>query len=92
MPGTKLYVQSCLPVNISFGRYKKMADKEQVIRDVNALVAAQAEKEGFTWIDLYSRFADSDGHMHRHLTNDGLHLLGPGYLLWRDTIRPYVIE
>ncbi|MCM1317593.1 MAG: GDSL-type esterase/lipase family protein [Bacteroides sp.] len=92
MPGTKLYVQSCLPVNISFGRYKKMADKEQVIRNVNALVAAQAEKEGFTWIDLYSRFADSDGHMHRHLTNDGLHLLGPGYLLWRDTIRPYVVE
>ena len=23
-------------------------------------------------------------------TNDGLHLLGKGYLLWRDIVKPYV--
>jgi len=92
MPDTRLYVQSCLPVNISFGRYKKMADKEQTIRDVNAIVSAAANAEGFTWIDLYSRFVDADGHMRRELTNDGLHLLGEGYLVWRDTIMPYVKE
>lgn len=92
MPDTRLYVQSCLPVNISFGRYKKMADKEQTIRDVNALVADAAPTEGFTYIDLYSRFVDADGHMRRELTNDGLHLLGEGYLVWRDAIMPYVTE
>lgn len=90
MPDTKLYVQSCLPVNISFGMYKGMADKEEDIRQVNALVEAMAAEKGFTWIDLYSRFADSEGHMKRELTNDGLHLLGKGYLLWRECIMPYI--
>lgn len=90
MPDTKLYVQSCLPVNISFGMYKGMADKEDDIRQLNSLVEAMAADKGFTWIDLYSRFVDADGHMKRDLTNDGLHLLGKGYLLWRDCIMPYI--
>lgn len=92
MPDTKLYVQSCLPVNISFGMYKGMADKEDVIRELNAKVEAMAAEKGFTWIDLYSNFVDADGHMNRSLTNDGLHLLGAGYLLWRQCIMPYINE
>lgn len=92
MPNTKLYVQSCLPVNISFGKYLGMADKEDEIVDLNAAIKAMAADKGFTYIDLWSAFADADGHMRRELTNDGLHLLGPGYLLWRDCILPYVNE
>lgn len=90
LPETELYVQSCLPINISYNQFLRMADKEQVIRDVNRQVSAMAEPLGFTWIDLYSRFVDADGHMKREYTNDGLHLLGEGYLLWRDCIEPYI--
>lgn len=92
LPETQLYVQSCLPVNISFNQFLGMADKEQTIRDVNRLVCAKSDSLGFTWVDLYSRFVDEEGHMKSDYTNDGLHLLGDGYLLWRDCIRPYMSE
>lgn len=92
LPETELYVQSCLPINISYNQFLRMADKEQTILDVNSRVSAMSDSMGFTWIDLYSRFVDADGHMKRTLTNDGLHLLGEGYLLWRDCIMPYVMN
>lgn len=91
-PQTRLYVQSLLPINNSYGRYKGIFEKEQVIRDINALVRPQIEARGITWIDLYPHFADAEGNLRTDLTNDGLHLLGNGYLLWRDLIMPFVID
>lgn len=91
-PETKLYVESMLPINIVYGMYKKMADKEQQIRDINAQLAAMASEKGFTWIDLYPHFADEDGHLKAEYSNDGLHLLGPGYLKWKEVIMPYILE
>ena len=43
-----------------------------------------------TWINLYPLFVDAEGKLRRELTNDGLHLLGQGYIIWRDAIKPYV--
>lgn len=91
-PGTRLYVQSMLPVNNSFGRYKLMAGKEQVIRDVNAMVEPMARAKGATWINLHPAFCDTDGNLRADLTNDGLHLLAPGYEIWREQLRPYLAE
>ena len=31
-----------------------------------------------------------DGRMYPELTNDGLHLLGTGYLIWKEAIEEYV--
>lgn len=91
-PDTKIYMQSMLPINNSFGRYKNMAGKEQVIRDINARLEPMTKRQGITWINLYPHFTDSDGNLRADLTNDGLHLLGPGYLIWRDCIMPYIKE
>lgn len=92
MPNTRLYVQSILPINISYGKYLGMADKEQQIRDINARLAALADEKGYTWIDLYTVMTDADGHMRADFTNDGLHLLGPGYIAWRDALLPYILD
>ena len=89
-PQTELYVQSLLPINNSFGRYKKLDGKEQVVRDINAIVAPAVEERGATWINLYPAFADEEGNLRAELTNDGLHLLGPGYLIWREILLPYL--
>ena len=89
-PTTKLYVQSLLPFNMEFGRYKLLTNKEQVVRDINTLVRPQIEALGATWIDLYPHFADENGNLRADLTNDGLHLLGPGYLIWREQLLPYL--
>ncbi len=91
-PSTKVYVQSLLPINNSFGRYKRIFGKEQTIRDINTLLKPRVEAMGATWIDLHSHFTDADGNLRADLTNDGLHLLAPGYIIWRDILRPYLDE
>lgn len=91
-PSTRIYLQSMLPINNSFGRYKKMAGKEQVIRDINALLEPMAARKGITWVNLYPHFCDSEGNLRADFTNDGLHLLGPAYLVWREIVLPYVKE
>ncbi len=91
-PGTKIYLQSLLPINNSFGRYRRLDGKEQTIRDINALIEPMAQRHGITWVNLNPHFCDADGNLRRELTNDGLHLLAPGYLIWRDIILPYVNE
>lgn len=91
-PATKLDVQSLLPINNSFGRYKAVFGKEQTVRDVNRLLRPVVESAGATWIDIHGLFADAEGNLRADLTNDGLHLLAPGYAIWRDALRPYVEE
>ena len=91
-PGTQVYLQSLLPINNSFNRYKRLAGKEQVIRDINKLNQAMARRYGITWIDLYDSFADESGNLRSDLTNDGLHLLAPGYIIWKEILLPYIEE
>ena len=89
-PRTKIYLQSMLPINNDFGRYKRLTGKEQVVLDGNRALQEVAQRQHVTWIDLFPLFADDEGKLRRDLTNDGLHLLGNGYLIWRDAILPYV--
>lgn len=91
-PSTKVYLQSLLPINNSFGRYKRVIGKEQTIRDINARLEPMARKRGVTWIYLYPYFCDEDSNLRADITTDGLHLTAPGYEIWREHLAPYVFE
>lgn len=92
-PKTDLYLQSVLPVNDCYGMFGGHTSRWQVVKQINDLLEPLAEAEGVKYIDLYSRFVDGDtGKMNPAYSNDGLHLLGKGYLLWRDIVEPYVNE
>ncbi len=91
-PRTKLYVQSLLPINNSFNQYKKLTGKEEDIRQINVLLKPLVEEMGATWIDLYPHFADEEGNLRPEFTNDGLHLLGSGYQMWKGLLQPYLAE
>lgn len=92
-PSTRLYVQSLLPFNyVDFGRYSRLKDKEQVVRDINALLRPASEAVGAVFIDLYPSFVDDRGNLRADWTNDGLHLTGPGYVAWRSILAPYIAE
>ena len=91
-PTTRLYLQSLLPINNSFARYRLLTDKEQTIRDINTRLQKMASSKGVTWIDLYPHFADENGNLKAELTNDGLHLLAPGYMIWKEVLLPYITE
>lgn len=90
-PKTKLYIQSVLPVNDEFTRFPKVHNKTQVILDINKGLKQLAKENGYTYIDLYTHFiAPGTQSFDKKYTNDGLHLLGPGYLVWKEVLKPYV--
>lgn len=89
-PSTQLYVQSILPVNQSFNRFQGLNGREDVVRYINREYERIAGENGCTWIDLYSLLTNEQGNLDNRYTNDGLHLLGEGYLVWRDALLPYI--
>jgi hexosaminidase len=91
-PSTKLYVQSILPVNNNFKTFGGHTSKEEQIKTLNAALKLNASTNHYTYIDLYSNFLDKNGKMDIKFTNDGLHLTGDGYLLWKHIIFPYVFD
>lgn len=90
-PKTKLYLQSVLPVTDHYNMFKGHTSRWRVIPEINKGLVRLAEKEGVTYIDLYSHFVDKQtGKMNAAYTNDGLHLLGKGYLKWVEIVKPYI--
>lgn len=92
-PKTKLYLQSVLPVTDHYKMFNGHTSRWQVIGEVNQGLVRLAEQEKVTYIDLYSHFVDpATGKMNIDYTNDGLHLLGKGYLKWVKIVEPYIKE
>ena len=89
-PKTKIYIQSILPVNPDFEMFKGHM-KPDLIKEINQFYQNVAQEYKVNYIDLYSHFlADGTDKMNKKYTNDGLHLLGEGYLLWREIVKPYL--
>lgn len=77
-PDTEVYLQSVLP---------RGAGYRDEIEALNARLAEVAIEMGAAWVDLYPAFLDEGtGAIRAELSNDALHLLGPGYTLWREQI------
>lgn len=91
-PVTKIYLQSILPVNPDLNMFHGHTSRWEIIPDINKAIKNIAERENAEYIDLYSHFVNEEGKMDLKYTNDGLHLLGEGYLLWRDVVKPYINE
>jgi lysophospholipase L1-like esterase len=77
-PDTEVYLQSVLPRAPSY---------RAAVEALNARLAEVALEHGSAWIDLYPAFLDPEtGGIRAELSNDELHLLGPGYALWKEQI------
>jgi lysophospholipase L1-like esterase len=81
-PDTEVYLESVLP---------RAADYRARIEALNARLAEVAGEQGTAWVDLYPSFLDPEsGAIRPELSNDELHLLGPGYALWKEQIEGLV--
>lgn len=86
LPGTRVVVQSVLPVA---PRWRWTRNEE--VRALNRELEALARDHGYDWVDLGPLVADEQGDLAAEHTNDGIHLLGPAYLEWRDRIAPLLL-
>ncbi|QEM10619.1 family 20 glycosylhydrolase [Mucilaginibacter rubeus] len=91
-PATKVYVQSILPVNKIYNKFGTHTGKSTQINEVNQALQTAADKSHYTFINIHDAFCGVDGLLNPELTNDGLHLKGEGYLLWKHLLYPYVFD
>ena len=89
-PNTELYVQSILPFNNEVRLWKGLQGCEAVVPEANAKIKKLCQEKNIPFIDIYSLMVDEKGNLKKEYTNDGLHLMGPAYLIWRDALLPYV--
>ena len=89
-PDTKLYLQSLLPINESFGRYSRLEGRTDDVPAINKQLQALAQEKGITFIDLFPKFTEKGTNVLRaDLTHDGLHLTEEGYAIWQKALKKY---
>lgn len=91
-PLTRLYIQSIFPVNAYYHKFASHTGNMTKIRSINQALSANAAKLNYTYIDVFTELKGPDGLLDIHLTNDGLHQKGPGYMRWKHLIYPYVMD
>lgn len=91
-PESRLYIQSVMPINNDFKRYRNLTGKEKTITALNKRIESIASDNGAIFIDLTDALSDTRGKLRKGFTNDGLHLTGAGYKAWAKAIRPYIEE
>lgn len=85
-PHTQLIMQSVLPTNDEFKPFKNHYGKDDHILNVNVGLRQLCMDRGLAFVDLYPRFLDANGKLDKQYTNDGLHLNGAGYMLWKKVL------
>ena len=87
IPDTEVFVHSILPTSSKWNN----CPPEKIVR-LNQHINELANQHKFTWIDIYSLFADEDSFIKSDLTEDGLHLNQNGYQLWANTLNNFGLE
>lgn len=80
LPGTQLAVASLLPVDVRYG------ELNELIKKLNLRLAAMAEAEALSFIDLHAALADASGALPPSYSVDGLHLSEAAYRIWADRL------
>ena len=91
-PATRFYVQSVLPVNPQLKKFSGHTNKSKEVLVLNRILQNNQAKLRYSFINLYDHFVDQNGFLSTEYTNDGLHLTGNGYLLWKHLVFPYVYD
>jgi len=89
-PDTRLYLQSVLPVNPDFRVFPDHVDKSAEIKNINSVLRRMAGDYDAVFVDLYPLFIEEGEKLDPEFTNDGLHLTGAGYAVWKEAVAPFL--
>lgn len=92
-PRTTLYVQSLLPFNESYGRWRTLAGRTDDVPIINQMLRDYCDEQGITFINLFPHFTRGDSNiLMPSMTVDGLHLSKLGYKVWALQLSRYIGE
>lgn len=87
-PQTRLHLQSLLPINESFGRYRLLTGKTELVPEINARLKKLAHEQQIDFVDLFPLFTEKGTHvLRKELSTDGLHLNEKGYKIWAKELK-----
>lgn len=89
-PGTKLFIQSVLPVNPDFKLFPDHVNKSREVIEVNRGLMKICAHYELPYINVYSHLIDKEDKLSSDYTNDGLHLTGAGYIVWGNIVKKYL--
>lgn len=92
-PKTKLYVQSILPVNDIYQKHLTKTTKSDVVVEINKGLVQMCKERNLVFIDVNTSLREKGGiKLDPKYSNDGLHLMGEGYMIWKKIIEKYINE
>lgn len=89
-PDTEIFIQSILPVNNTFTRYKNHYNKDNHILAVNNALEEMSKTYNVHFIDIHPHFLDEEDRLDRKFTEEGLHLNALAYKTWAKILKPYL--
>jgi len=88
-PSTRLIVQSMLPINESFNRYRRLSGKTAQFPEINTGLQELCRQRGIPFVNLFPHFAAKGTYVLRpELSTDGLHLRPEAYQIWARQLKP----
>lgn len=89
-PGTRIYVQSILPLSDMSVKYYKRITKEAVLA-ANGWIREVCASLSVTYIDTHSLLADGSGYLKKEYQNDEyMHLTGSAYAVILENISRFI--
>ncbi|MFZ2168793.1 MAG: GDSL-type esterase/lipase family protein [Methylococcaceae bacterium] len=79
-------IQSTLYVSSSFPSYR---EKNDAVTQLNTELAEYANKNDITFVNLNDKLSINET-LKSEFTNDGIHLTGAGYQIWKSKISKYI--
>lgn len=89
-PCTELYIQTILPVNNTFTKYKNHYNKDEHILYINDEIRKMSEEYDVNLIDIHPQFLDENKRLDSKYTEEGLHLNAKAYEHWAKILKPYI--
>lgn len=82
-PDTELILESLLPVN---NEVRNTGATNEQVQALNVRIAQIAKDYALTYLDIHTPLTNANGHLSVQFTEDGLHLNGLGYAVWKQQI------
>ncbi|MEO1519000.1 MAG: GDSL-type esterase/lipase family protein [Bacteroidota bacterium] len=87
-PETRLVLQSILPVNNEV-RISGLSNED--VRQINQAIETLASEVGADYVDVHSLLQDEKGQLAARFTQDGIHINGEAYLIWKNAVSNYIV-
>jgi lysophospholipase L1-like esterase len=87
LPHTSIIIQSVIPINENLLQADYLKNKKEKISELNKEIKKLASLFEIPYVDLHPLFANEAGELNKNFTNDGVHILPPGYLQWMELLK-----